>query len=117
MIKFKNITNLKEFKQSVKENKFSIEKISPCKWVITDNRANPQKWELFFSGRLDEWVLSFSGKWETPFSVKFLSSADNIEIYSAIWNGRNEKSDNRLKKYKDVCTMANCFIICGLCKA
>lgn len=117
MIKFKNITNLKDFKQGVKENKFLIEKISPCKWVITDCRLNPKKWELFFSGRVDEWALCFSGKWEKSFSVKFLSYGDNVEIYSAIWDGRNEKSDNRLKKYKDVCTMANCFINSGFCKA
>lgn len=117
MIKFQNITPIKEIKQGAKDGNLEITQIDRCKWRIVNRTIFycPLEYTLEFMNSVNEWKLSYADKYD-KFTVRFLSYRDIFEIYSAICNGKNEKSESRLKKYKQACCMANCFIKSGLCK-
>lgn len=117
MIKVQNVTPIKEIKQAVKDGYLEIEQIDCCKWRVVNKviSYNPLEYTLEFMNSVNKWKLSYSDKYD-KFTVRFLSYGDIFEIYCAIYNGKNERSDSRLKKYKRACCMANCFIKSGLCK-
>lgn len=114
MIKFNNITSKEQTEKAI-EISYSIEKIDKNKWRIR-NKNYDHTYILTFHS-VNEWSLEYIGaNGFEPWLCRFLSYGNTVEIHRALHNGKTEKSDRFLNKYKQFCCVANSLIQYGYVK-
>lgn len=110
MVKFENVTNLKDFREMVDSGKYVIEKLDCGEIRITHNLYSTMP----YINRLQEienGLYIFSSENDIPFSVLFRSNSNNIEILEGQKEGRKYKADRFLKQFERILCLANSALL------
>lgn len=110
MIKFENVTNLKDFHEMVDCGKYVIEKLD-CGEVRITNNLYPSMPYIYKLKEIENGLYLFSSENDTPFSVLFRSNSNNVEILEATKEGRKFKADKFLKGFMQICTLPNSALL------
>lgn len=110
MIKFKNSTNLKWFREKVERGLFAFEKVSENEVIIKWNyyREHPYVYKLI---KISDNIFSFSSQNYEYFEIIFKSNNDEIEIIKAHKNNKNYKADKFLKQFMQICILPSSFLL------
>lgn len=110
MVKFENVTNLKDFREKVDSGKYVIEKLDCGEVRITHNIYSSMPY-IYRLEEIENELYRFSSENDTPFSVLFRSNSNNVEILEATKEGRRFKADKFLKGFMQICTLPNSALL------
>lgn len=110
MVKFENVTNLKDFREMVDNGRYAIEKLENGEVRITSN-LYPSMPYIYRLEKVENGLYIYSSENDTPFSVLFRSNSNNVEILEAIKEGRKFKADKFLKGFMQICTLPNSALL------
>lgn len=110
MVKFENVTNLKDFREMVDNGRYSVEKLDNREARITNN-LYPSMHYVYKLKEIENGLYLFSSENDTPFSVLFRSNSNNIEILEATKEGRKYKADRFLKQFERILCLANSALL------
>lgn len=110
MVKFENVTNLKDFREMVDNGKYVIEKLNSGEVRITHNLYSSMPY-IYKLKEIENGLYLFSSENDTPFSVLFRSNSNNIEILEGEKEGRKFKADKFLKGFMQICTLPNSALL------
>lgn len=110
MVKFENVTNLKNFCKMVENGEYVIEKLDCEEVRITHNLYSSMPY-IYRLKEIENGLYLFSSENDTPFSVLFRSNSNNIEILEATKEERKYKADKFLKSFMQICILPNCALL------
>ena len=110
MIKFENVTNLKDFRNKVKTGLLEYKKDDNGDVIIIYNlyKSMPHIYRL---KEIENGMYCFSSENEEYFSVIFRSNSNFIEILEAEKGNKKYKSDRFLKSFMQVLLIPNSFLL------
>ena len=107
MIKFENVTNLKDFKKMINSGKYTIEKACDGLTISHNLYCEPY---LYGLQKIEENEYVFWSKNSDCFSVYFRSIQNTVEILSGEKGNKRLKSDRMLKQFAKILCLANSVI-------
>lgn len=110
MVKFKNMTSLKTFREIVDSGKCSIEKLD-CGEVRITNILYPSMPYIYRLKEIESGLYCFSSENEMPFSVIFRSNSNSVEILEAEKDGKKYKANMFLNGFRQICLLANSVLL------
>lgn len=110
MVKFENVTNLKDFREMVDSGKYLIEKLE-CGEVRITHNYYPTMPYIYRLKEIENGLYLFSSENDIPFSILFRSNSNNVEILEAEKEGRKYKADKFLKGFMRICTLPNSALL------
>ena len=108
MIKFENVTNLKDFHDMVKSGKYEIKKENGFILIYHNLYSNPYIYRLT---EKENGLYLFEAVNDEYFSVLFRSNSNIIEIIRGQKNGRKCKADRNLKQFMHILCLANSVLL------